>query len=69
MKWAICFVRAIHSSSLFGRPREWGNFPELSLTQMTWFDDDWGYSFPGWYTGCAMGETSPPPRLRSIVPI
>ena len=21
---------------------------------MTWFDDDWGWSFPGWYANCAV---------------
>jgi hypothetical protein len=47
------------NSSLFfdaQRPHKmWQQYAAIAGSILMWFDDDWGYSFPGWYADCAIG--------------
>jgi hypothetical protein len=34
----------------------WTNYGVKAGLFLFWFDDDWGYSFPGWYADCAISS-------------
>jgi hypothetical protein len=33
----------------------WQNYALLANRQLMWFEDDWAFAFPGWFTNCAIG--------------
>jgi hypothetical protein len=33
----------------------WQNYALLANRQLLWFEDDWAYTFPGWFMNCAIG--------------
>ena len=36
-------------------PAAWNHYPIAARKFFFWFEDDWGYSFPGWFADCGIG--------------
>ena len=43
--WPAADIRQNHMTTLLN----------VAQRDLVWFEDDWAYSFPGWYSNCAIG--------------
>jgi hypothetical protein len=53
--WRYDMVPMVPMQKDGGGCHEWNDFTDVASEQFLWFEDDWAYSFPGWFANCVVG--------------